>query len=112
VLLAKLGDQFVRSPLLSFDPSDTAKSLSLPQVDGTPSAVICNRSSIIPQPTDYRVLTELKLPLFIKVDQRAITLVIVNGQLQTMIAAGTLLPGEAEALQARLNEMQLTIQHH
>jgi hypothetical protein len=96
---------YAETPLPGFDPAIT--SAPLPAVT-MPNAimVICNRATIIPEVTDYRVLTELRLPLAIRTGSKTVLLGASGGKLQVGLPDGQVSPEDAKALEDRLAEMQ------
>jgi hypothetical protein len=108
VLLTQAGDQFIDTPLAGFDPAVT--STPLPPVTITGAVmVVCNRATIIPEVTDYRVLTELRLPLSIKAGQKTLFLGVSGGKLQVGMPDGQATPEDTKAVQDRLDEMELAM---
>jgi hypothetical protein len=68
--------------------------------------VVCNRATIIPEVTDYRVLTELRLPLSIRSGPKTLFLGAAGGKLQVGLPEGQATPEDTKAVQDRLDEMQ------
>ena len=105
-LVTKTGDQYAETTVPGFEPALT--SLPLPAVVA-PGAVmvVCNRTTIIPEVTDYRVLSELRLPLSIRAGRRTVFIGVSGGRLQIGTPDGqTVTPEETKALQDRLDQMQ------
>jgi hypothetical protein len=71
--------------------------------------VACIRATIIPEVTDYRVLTELRLPLSIRAGQKTLLLGASAGKLQIGLPDGPTTPEETKALRDRLDEMNATM---
>jgi hypothetical protein len=67
--------------------------------------IMCVRGTIVPEVTDYRVITELRLPLSISTGQRTLLLGASKGKLQVGLPDGGATPEETKALQDRLDEM-------
>jgi hypothetical protein len=104
-LLVKDGDSFAWQELPGLDPANRSLPLSPPSADAHAQAVVCTRDSVVPEPTDYRVLLDMKLPLSLHVSGREpLWLELRNGQL--IVRAPNLSPEEAQATQDRVNEMQ------
>ncbi|MBV9994101.1 MAG: hypothetical protein JO127_02705 [Caulobacteraceae bacterium] len=96
--------------MTDFDPSETSKPLSAPTADLKAQIVICIRNTLIPAPHDYRVLTEMGLPLFIKAHGRVLQLATSGGQLQaSMFDGAALTPVESQAVSVRLALMEASI---
>ena len=102
-LTTKVGDQYLDAPLAGFDPASPA---ALPKPPANAQMVVCNRPTIVPQVTDYRVLTEMRLPLAIKDGKRTLLLGAAGGKLQIGVQDGEVAPAEVEALRTRIDEMQ------
>jgi hypothetical protein len=79
-----------------------AKPAGQPQVD----AIICDRESIFIGPQDYRVLTDLAVPLYIRNGARLAVLEVAEGQLRTRFLRGQPTPQESQALAAALDRAQ------
>jgi len=90
---------------LSKSPAVTTAPLPAVTV-ANPVMVLCNRTTIIPEVTDYRVLTELRLPLSIRAGQRTLFLGAAGGKLQVGLPDGQVTPEETKTLEDRLAEMQ------
>jgi hypothetical protein len=105
-LVSKAGEQYVESPLVGFEPGITSKPLPVVQANSGAAMVLCNRSTIVPELTDYRVLTEMRLPLAIKSGAKTLFLVVKDGQLQFALPDGDATPDEMKALSARQTEMR------
>jgi hypothetical protein len=103
-LVTQALGQYTEIPLTGFDPAVTSQPL--PAVTA-PNAVMimCVRTTIVPEVTDYRVLTELRLPLSINTGQRTLLLGASKGKLQIGLPDGAATPEETKALQDRLDEM-------
>ena len=92
------------TPLPGFDPAKTSAPLPQPQAD--PMMVLCDRPTIVPQVTDYRVLIEMQLPLVIRVGPKLLVVGAKDGQFQFSMQRGAATPAETAALDARRDEMQ------
>jgi hypothetical protein len=101
VLMSKAG---APTPLPGFDPAKTSTPLPQPQAD--PMMVMCDRTTVVPQVTDYRVLLEMQLPLVIRVGDRLLVVGAKDGQFQFSMERGAATPAETAALDARRDEMQ------
>ena len=108
-LLSKSGDRFARVPLPGFDPSSPAP-LSVETPEGGTALILCRRGTIFPEPTDYRVPSELHLPLAITDERRVLYLEIVDGRLQASLRRGRASPDEDAEVMARVDEMQAAMQ--
>jgi hypothetical protein len=96
---------YAEVPLPGFDPALT--SAPLPAVTMTNAVmVVCNRTTIIPEVTDYRVLTELRIPLAIRTTSKTVLLGASGGKLQVGLPDGQVSPEDTKALEDRLAEMQ------
>jgi hypothetical protein len=95
-------------PLDDFDPSDPLTPLSPPAStpDARISAVLCVRDSILPAAFDYRILSDMRLPLFIQDGARTVAIEAKDSSLSMGLAAGPLLsPSEVATMRARLDAM-------
>lgn len=101
-LTTTISGRYVDTPLAGFDPAAPGP-LPTPPINA--ALVVCNRASIVPQLTDYRVLTEMHLPLAIKDGKRTLLLGSANGKLQIGIQEGEVAPAEVEALRTRIDQM-------
>jgi hypothetical protein len=96
---------YAETPLPGFDPALT--STPLPAVTMANAVmVVCNRTTIVPEVNDYRVLTELRLPLAIRAGSRTILLGASGGKLQVGLPDGQVSPEDTKAIEDRLAEMQ------
>jgi hypothetical protein len=96
---------YSETPLPGFDPAAT--SAPLPAVTMANAVmVVCNRATIVPEVTDYRVLTELRLPLAIRAGSQTILLGASAGKLQVGLPDGQVSPEQTKAIEDRLAEMQ------
>jgi hypothetical protein len=104
LLVTQTLGQYAETPLPGFDPAVT--SLPLPAVTAPGAVMIaCIRTTIVPEVTDYRVLTELRLPLSIRAGQKTLFLGASGGKLQVGVPEGEATPEDTKAVQARLDEM-------
>jgi hypothetical protein len=108
-LMTKSGDQYVGTPLPGFDPSVRTVRLPVLQANSNAAMVLCNRTTVVPEVTDYRVLTEMHLPLAISAGGKTVFLGATNGQLQMGVPEGQLTADETKAIQDRIDEMQTAI---
>ena len=105
LVVTQANGAYTETPLAGFDPAVT--SAPLPAVTAANAVmVVCDRTTIIPEVTDYRVLTELRLPLSIRAGQRALFLGAAGGKLQVGVPDGQVSPEDTKALENRLAEMQ------
>lgn len=102
---SKIGEQYLESPLAGFDPTAPGPLPVLPANSGA-VMVVCSRDSIVPQVTDFRVLTEMHLPLAIKSGAKTLFIGLKEGRLQFAVPDGDATPAEMGALSARRDEMQ------
>jgi hypothetical protein len=101
-LVTKSGDQNVETPLPGFDPG---KNTPLPPSAGG-IAVVCTRATIIPEVSDYRVLSEMHLPLMINARSKTILLRLSGGGVELGMPEGQeATPDETKALKDRLDQM-------
>jgi hypothetical protein len=70
---------------------------------GSVQAVICDRTSIFLGPNDHHVITDLRVPLYIRNAGRVAVLEAENGQLRVTFRQGRPTPQEMEALAAALD---------
>jgi hypothetical protein len=104
VLVTQTGDQYAEQPLPGFDPAVTSQPLP-PITAANAAMIVCIRTTIIPEVTDYRVLTELRLPLSIRVGQKTLFLGASGGKLQAGMPEGEATAEDTKAVQDRLDEM-------
>lgn len=104
VLVTQALGQYTEVPLAGFDPAVTSAPLPAVTAQGA-VMVACIRATIIPEITDYRVLTELRLPLSIRAGQKTLLLGASAGKLQIGLPDGPASPEETKALRDRLDEM-------
>ncbi len=103
VVTQALG-QYSEIPLTGFDPAVTSQPLPAVTAPGA-VMIMCVRTTIVPEVTDYRVLTELRLPLSISAGPKTLLLGASAGKLQIGLPDGAATPEETKALQDRLDEM-------
>jgi hypothetical protein len=104
-VVTQANGAYAETPLAGFDPAVTSAPLPAVTVAGA-LMVVCNRTTIIPEVTDYRVLTELRLPLAIRTGAATVLLGASGGKLQIGLPDGQVSPGDTKALEDRLAEMQ------
>ena len=104
-LLSRVGDHFARSALPGLDPNNPAP-ISIPKPEGATAVVLCRRGGLAPQPNDWRVPAETGLPLDLTDERRVVQLEIVDGKLKASFRRGQPRPGEQEALDAMVAQMQ------
>jgi hypothetical protein len=104
VLVTQTLGQYTEIPLAGFDPAVTSQPLPAVTAPGA-VMVACLRTTIVPEVTDYRVLTELRLPLSIRAGQKTLLLGASAGKLQIGLPDGPTTPEETKALRDRLDEM-------
>jgi hypothetical protein len=102
---SKVGDQYIETPLAGLDPASPAP-LPVLQANAGAVMVICGRPTIVPEIADYRVLTEMHLPLAIRSGGKTLFLGVKGGQIQFAIPDGDATPEEMSALRARRDQMQ------
>jgi hypothetical protein len=101
-----MGEQFQSTPMPGFDPALPAP-LVLPKVEGQPAMVICTAETFLPEPKDYRILSELKMPVGYTDGRTVVYLAIDNGQLEVLFPAEGAPPALDQAkFQALLDRMQ------
>jgi hypothetical protein len=93
-------------PLPNLNTKKKDAPLVVPKFDGELGSVVCQRSTVVPEPTDYRFFSELSVPLFIKQGDRTLILEMVNGRIQVRMPQGEMKNAEARPLQSRINELQ------
>jgi hypothetical protein len=104
VLVTQTLGQYSEIPLAGFDPAVTSQPLPAVTAPGA-VMIACIRTTIVPEVNDYRVLTELRLPLSIRAGQKTLLLGASAGKLQIGLPDGPATPEETKALQNRLDEM-------
>jgi hypothetical protein len=104
-VVTQFNGAYAETPLQGFDPALTSAPLPAVTVANA-LMVLCNRTTIIPEVTDYRVLTELRLPLSIRAGSRTLFLGASAGKLQIGLPDGQVTPEDTKALEDRLAEMQ------
>jgi hypothetical protein len=109
LLMWKMGSEYQRTPMPGFDPAMPGP-LILPEVDGQPSMVICAGASLLPEPKDYRVLNELRLPVGYTDGKAMVFLVIDRGQLKFAFPTEGAASLDQLKAQAMLDQMQTAMQ--
>ena len=104
-LVTQAGDKYAETPLAGFDPAATGQPLPAVTAAGA-VMVVCTRTTIVPEVTDYRVLTELRLPLSITAGGKTLFLGASGGRLQAGAPGGQLSPEDSAAVSARLDQME------
>ena len=104
-VITQANGAYAETPIAGFDPAVTSSPLPAVTIANA-LMVLCNRTTIIPEVTDYRVLTELRLPLSIRAGQRTLFLGASGGKLQVGLPDGQVTPEETKSLEDRLDEMQ------
>lgn len=102
------GYVFVR--MRSFDPSNKAVPLYPADPAEKIEAVMCERKTLVPEPTDYRVISEMRLPLAIRSGTVTVWLGAENGRLSVQIPAGAVSAADQQAIKARVDELQTAMQ--
>jgi hypothetical protein len=104
---------FVRQPVsVAYIPVEGFSILTAPTPFTRPAgqpyvdAVICDRASIYLGANDYRVLTDLSVPLFLRSGPRLATLEVHEGALRLRFVRGEPTPEEAQALGVALDQAQ------
>jgi len=108
-LMSKIGDQYLTTPLAGFNPAITSVPLPTPPANAASTIVMCNRATIVPEITDYRVPLEMHLPLAIKAGDKSLFLGINKGKLQLGVPDGQSSAEEMQSLRARVDEMDLAM---
>jgi len=83
-------------------PSPLAGPQGYDQVD----AVLCDRLSLVISPYDYRVLTDLRVPFYIRAGIRLIVLEVEEGQLRVRFLRGEPTDEERAQLAVALDQAQ------
>jgi hypothetical protein len=109
VVSTKIGDQYFESPLVGLDPAAPGP---LPVMQANTGAVMvaCARSTLVPEVSDYRVLTEMHLPFAIKAGAKTLFVGVKGGQIQFALPDGDASPEEMAALHTRRDQMQAAMQ--
>ena len=100
-ILGMAGDTSSFAPLEGYSLLTAAPPLLRPA--GDVDAILCVRSGIYLGPSDYRVITDLHLPLFIRDADSLAVLEPANGQLSIRFVRGRPTPEEAQALGAAID---------
>jgi hypothetical protein len=108
-LMVKGIDGYVFVPMRNFDPSNKAVALHPIDPADHVDAVICERTSLVPEPTDYRVISEMQLPLAIKAGGATVWLGASEGRLTTQVATGQVSDADQQAIKARVAELQASM---
>lgn len=103
--VSQANGAYAETPLAGFDPAVTSAPLPAVTTAGV-VMVVCDRTTIIPEITDYRVLTELRLPLSIRAGARTLFLGASGGKLQVGLPDGQVTPEDTKALEDRMADMQ------
>lgn len=74
--------------------------------DQRAEAVMCARNSILPQASDWRVISELGIPFFIRSDERLGVLEMVDGRIRFRLVVGEMTEPEVESLLPSLDAFQ------
>jgi hypothetical protein len=100
-VLGVAGETSSFSPLEGYSLLTAAPPLLRPA--GDVDAILCIRSGIYLGPNDYRVVTDLRLPLFIRDADSLAVLEPANGQLSIRFVRGRPTAEEAQALGAAID---------
>ena len=109
-LMVKGIDGYVFVRMRSFDPSNKAVPLHPADPADRVEAVMCERKTLIPEPTDYRVISEMHVPLAIRSDAVTVWLGAENGRLVVQVPAGAVNDADQRAIKARVDELQKTME--
>ncbi|MGZ3276716.1 MAG: hypothetical protein ACXU82_01430 [Caulobacteraceae bacterium] len=109
LLVTQIAGQYAEAPLAGFDPAVTTAPLPAVSAAGA-VMVVCNRATIIPEVTDYRVLTELRLPLSIRAGSKTLFLGASGGKLQVGMPEGQATAEDTKAVQDRMDQMETAMQ--
>ncbi|MBL8536817.1 MAG: hypothetical protein JNM59_05380 [Hyphomonadaceae bacterium] len=91
------AEQVSYIPTPGYYVTNAATPLQRPPEQAQVDGVICDRLSLILMPNDYRVLTDLSVPFYVRSGIRLVALEIGQGQLQVRFLRGE--PTEEERLQ-------------
>ena len=105
-LMVKGIDGYVFVRMRNFDPSNKAVPLYPANPADSIDAVICERKSLVPEPTDYRVISEMRMPLAIRSGGVTVWLGAENGRLSVQVPAGAVNAADQQAIKARVDELQ------
>ena len=105
LLVSKMGDQLQRTPMPGFDPAKPGP-LALPKVGGQMGMILCSGGTVLPEPKDYRVPAELKMPIGYTDGQKEFYLAADNGQLEFLFDTEGPPPIDQAKAQALLDQMQ------
>jgi len=97
--------QSLQIPLTGFDPSVTSTPLPDANPDAGASMVLCNRATVMPELTDYRVPFEMGQALAIRAGRTIVVLSIDKDHL-TITTPDNEPADEKARIQARVDEMQ------
>lgn len=103
-VLTHTGDSSSYVPAPGYTVLGATLPLAPPRVAASNiDALVCVRSSIYIGPHDHRVLTDLRVPLFIRDTNRMAVLEIAGDQLRVRFTQGQPTPEEAQALGAAID---------
>jgi hypothetical protein len=87
-----------------------APPLRLPEGHTNVAALVCDRATLTIGDNDYRVLTDLEIPLFVRSDDRILALEMVHGQFRIRLDEGDLTEDEVTSIQTALDRAQSLVQ--
>jgi hypothetical protein len=100
------GDRSAYVPVPGYSILRSIPPLARPAGQSQVDAVVCIRASVFLGPVDYRVVTDLGVPLFIRTADRIAVLELSDNQLRVRFTRGQPTPAEAEALRTALDRAQ------
>jgi hypothetical protein len=105
-VMVKAGDTMKVEPVSGYTITNATTPLRLPDSYPDAVAIVCERSTLTIGDNDYRVLTDLEVPLFVKSSGRTVVFEMVSGQFLLQVADGELTQEEIAGLQVALNRAQ------
>lgn len=93
-------------PVLGYSVMNAPSPLTRPPGQDQVDALICDRLSLVISPQDYRVLTDLRVPLYIRAGIRLIVLEVAEGQLRVRFLRGEPTDEERAQLAVALDQSQ------
>jgi hypothetical protein len=92
-------------PVLGYSVTNAALPLTPPPVQAQIAGVLCDRLALELRPNDYRVLTDLRVPFYVRSGIRLAALEITDGQFRLRFLSGAPNEAEREQLAAALDRV-------
>ncbi len=93
-------------PVPGYSVMNAPSPLTRPPEQERVDAIICDRLSLVISPQDYRVLTDLRVPFYIRAGIRLIVLEVAEGQLRVRFLRGEPTDEERAQLAVALDQSQ------